>query len=55
MLQKALSSFVLYLTVVLAATTLWAQEQKPPASNNTYKLDYVFSELQDNKRVNTRS
>lgn len=55
MLQKALSNFVLYLAVVLAATTLWAQEQKPPASNNTYKLDYVFSELQDNKRVNTRS
>ena len=55
MLQKALSNFVLCLTVVLAATTLWAQEQKPPASNSTYKLDYVFSELQDNKRVNTRS
>ena len=55
MRQKAVSNFVLCLTVVLAATTLWAQEQKPPASNNTYKLDYVFFELQDNKRVNTRS
>ena len=55
MLHKTLNNMALYLAVLLATTTLWAQEQKPPTSNGTYKLDYVFSELQDNKRVNARN
>ena len=55
MLRKSLKKTTLGLIVLVTTTALWAQEQKPPASNATYKLDYVFSELQDNKRVNARS
>lgn len=55
MLRNSLRKTTLYLVVLVTTTALWAQDQKPPASNGTYKLDYVFSELQDNKRVNARS
>lgn len=55
MLRKSLKKTTLGLIVLATTTALWAQEPKPPASNGTYKLDYVFSELQDNKRVNVRS
>jgi hypothetical protein len=43
------------LVAVLSTTALFAQESKPEAPAGTYKLDYVFSEMQDNKRVNARS
>jgi len=45
----------IFLTVVLAATTLRAQEAKPNSLTSTYRLDYLFSEMQDNKRINARS
>jgi hypothetical protein len=43
------------LVAVLSTTALLAQEPKPEGPAGTYKLDYVFSELQDNKRINARS
>lgn len=43
------------LIAVLSTTPLLAQESKPEGPAGTYKLDYVFSEMQDNKRVNARS
>ena len=58
MLHKNVSRFAIYLFVVLAAPALYAQEQKPPSppsSTAVYKLDYVFSEVQNGKRVNSRS
>ena len=54
MLRKNLDKFMFCLVVVFAAT-LWAQEPKPQSPPSTYKLDYVFSELQDGKRINARS
>jgi hypothetical protein len=55
MFCKTLNSFTMCSVVLLAAIDLWPQESKPPVSASTYKLDYVFSELQDNRRVNARS
>ena len=54
MTKKMIISFALFSVFVLAAIALPAQE-KPQSPISTYKLDYVFSELQDNKRINTRS
>lgn len=54
MLNKNLSKLVVYFVGVLSGTALFAQESKPQAAG-TYKLDYVFSEMQDNKRLNARS
>ena len=59
MLQKNLSGFATYFFVLLAAPALFGQEAKPvllpPFPTGVYKLDYVFSEVQNGKRVNTRS
>jgi hypothetical protein len=50
-----LKSLTLSVAVIFASGTLWSQEPKPPVPTSAYKLDYVFSEMQDNKRVNARS
>jgi hypothetical protein len=55
MFRRILNSLTVCSVVLLAAIDLWPQESKPTDSANTYKLDYVFSELQDNRRVNARS
>lgn len=51
------SKFATYicLIVALASALGRAQETKPRSSNEVYKVEYVFSELQDNKKVNARS
>jgi hypothetical protein len=45
--------------MLLAAPALFGQEAKPPQPppfpTGVYKLDYVFSEVQNGKRVNARS
>lgn len=46
--------------MLLIAVAAWGQETKPagpkpPDINAAYKLDYVMSELEDGKRVNTRT
>ncbi|PYY02009.1 MAG: hypothetical protein DMG64_12865 [Acidobacteria bacterium] len=43
------------LIILFAADRVCAQETKPQPSTNTYKVEYVFSENQDGKRVNARS
>lgn len=48
-------AIVICLLLVLAAEPLLGQEAKPRSSSDVYKVEYVFSELQDSKRVNTRS
>ena len=53
--RRNLHQFTVGLGLVLGATALWAQEPKPQPSSSTYRLDYVFSELQDGKRINARS
>jgi hypothetical protein len=52
--KKIISTFAICFVFMLVSSSLPAQE-KPQSSISTYKLDYVFSELQDNKRINTRS
>ena len=54
MLHRNVNRFSLCTIVVFAAVSLLAQESKPQPTG-TYKLDYVFSENQDGKRVNARS
>ena len=55
MFRNNLPGFAIWLLVVLVTTELGAQELKPQMPTSTYKLDYVFSELQDGKRINARS
>ena len=57
MTQKPTYRFATYLCLALAfaSTAVCAQEAKPRPSNDVYKVEYVFSELQDNKKVNTRT
>jgi len=56
MFHNNLHGFAIWLLVVLVTTELGAQETRPPQMpTSTYKLDYVFSELQDGKRINARS
>jgi len=62
MICNHLLRFAICLVVISAATVASAQESKPqpPTSTfkpptSTYKLDYVFSEMQDGKRINARS
>lgn len=55
MTSKTITKFAVCSVFVLASTVLCAQESKPQSPISTYKLDYLFSELQDNKRINTRS
>jgi len=57
MFHSMVSRSAIYL-VLLAVPTLSGQEAKPlppPLSTGVYKLDYVFSEVQNGKRVNSRS
>src|SRR5438309_3958972 len=57
MFHSMVSRSAIYL-VLLAVATLSGQEAKPlppPLSTGVYKLDYVFSEVQNGKRVNSRS
>jgi len=55
MLRKNLNTLMLSLVVLLAAKALLAQEPKPVQPIGTYKLEYVFSEMQDGKRINART
>jgi hypothetical protein len=59
MLHKEASRFAMFFLAFLAASALFAQEikppQPPPFPTGVYKVDYVFSEVQNGKRVNTRS
>jgi len=57
MTHKRTSTFATYLCIALAfvSTAVHAQEAKPRPSNDVYKVEYLFSELQDNKKVNTRT
>lgn len=62
MLHKNVSRLWPCLMVLFIATGLRAQEPilqppkpQPPQPSSTYKLDYLFSENQDGKRVNARS
>jgi|SRR5215475_7333619 len=60
MICNSLQRFAIYLVVISAATVARAQEPKPltptwKPPTSTYKLDYVFSEMQDGKRINARS
>ena len=57
MLHNTVSRSAIYL-VFLVAPALSGQEAKPqppPLPTGVYKLDYVFSEIQNGKRVNSRS
>ena len=62
MLHKNVSRLLICLMVLFLSTALRAQEPvlqppKPqrPQPTSTYKLDYVFSENQDGKKINARS
>lgn len=55
MLHKTISRYFICLIVFFVASPVYGQEAKPQPSTSTYKLDYVFSENQDGKRVNARS
>ena len=58
MIHRRAIQLALGVAVFLAASLSIAQEAKPqPArdSNDVYKLDYVFSEVQNGKRINARS
>ena len=53
--KKNLTTFLL---ICLTTATLFGQESKPQStqqSNAVYKLEYVFSEVQNGKRINARS
>ena len=66
MIWNNLQKSAICLVVISAALAVQAQESKPQpqpqlqpptskAPTSTYKLDYVFSEMQDGKRINARS
>ena len=57
MTRKSRSRFATYICLALAcvSSAAGAQEAKPRSSNDVYKIEYVFSELQDSKKVNTRT
>lgn len=52
-MNKLMSS--LCIAVVCASTTLRAQEQAAHSQNDVYRLEYLLSEFQGNKRINARS
>ncbi|MBV9074901.1 MAG: hypothetical protein JOZ10_14835 [Acidobacteria bacterium] len=56
MLRKLTVSFVLSL-ITCMPLVLRAQEIKPPTprSASVYRIEYVFSEMQNDKRINARS
>ena len=60
MLDRIARKAAVCLTLASFMPCLFAQESKPqPQStgsvNSVYKLDYVFSEIQNGKRINTRN
>lgn len=57
MTWKSRSKFATYmcLTVVCLCAALRAQEAKPRSQSEAYKVEYVFSEWQDNKKINART
>jgi hypothetical protein len=55
MLRNLASKFAVSLILILVSTATLAQEAKPQPPTSTYRLDYVFSEMQENKRINARS
>lgn len=56
MIHKSVSKFAIcFIVVMVAAAGLRAQESKPQPPTDVYKVDYIFSEFQDSKRVNARS
>ena len=58
MLDRITRKLATYMMICFTAQALFGQEIKPPAppqSNAVYKLEYVFSEVQNGKRINARS
>jgi hypothetical protein len=55
MLRNLVNKFAVSLILILVSTATLAQEAKPQPPTSTYRLDYVFSEMQENKRINARS
>ena len=55
MSYRNLSRFAICLIAFYLPMQLHAQEAKAPVSTSVYKIDYVFSELQNDKKVNARS
>ena len=58
MIHRIAKKVAMVLTVASLMPCLLAQESKPQSSgsvNSVYKLDYVFSEIQNGKRINTRN
>jgi len=55
MLRHNLCRFAISFLMIFAAIALRAQESKPQPPTSTYKLEYVFSEVQDGKRINATS
>jgi hypothetical protein len=58
MLLKHVSRLALLSTIFLLVISCFGQEEKPqPAaqSNSAYRLEYVFSELQNGKKINSRA
>jgi len=58
MLDRNARKVAVFLALASFTPCLSAQEAKPPSTgsvNAVYKLDYVFSEVQNGKRINTRS
>ena len=51
------SKFAAYIciAIVCVSVAVRAQEAKPRSPNDAYRVEYVFSELQDGKKVNARS
>jgi len=55
MSYKNVSSFAILLVLLCSPFMANAQDAKSSRPTAVYKVDYVFSELQNDKRVNTRS
>src|SRR5690242_19169328 len=58
MLDRFTRNLAIYVLICLTTAALFAQESKPQPpqqSNAVYKLEYVFSEVQNGKRINARS
>ena len=62
MLLKQMNKLAIFTALLLVPITCLAQEQKPEqkaqpsaSSNSVYRLEYVFSEVQNGRKVNARS
>ena len=49
------NKFVLLVVCFCASLALSAQDNKPQRPSAVYRIDYTFSELQNDKRINARS